>query len=59
MMHSAYYVHWGVVQISLTNMLIIIGMVVLFCLALVVPFPKGHQDTSSSSDRREDADERA
>lgn len=59
MTHSAYYVHWGVVQISLTNMLIILGMVVLFVLALVVPFPKGHQDTSSGPDRREDADERA
>lgn len=35
------YLHWGVVQISLTNFLIIVGMVVVFGLALVVPFPTG------------------
>lgn len=37
------YLHWGVIQISLTNLLIIIGMVVLFGLALVLPFPGGDQ----------------
>lgn len=36
---SGQYLHWGVVQISLTNFLIIVGMVVLFVLALVLPFP--------------------
>jgi hypothetical protein len=37
----AYYLHWGVVQISLTNFLIIVAMVVIFVLTLVVPFPGG------------------
>jgi hypothetical protein len=37
------YVHWAVVQISLTNLLIIAGMVVLFVVALVVPFPKSKE----------------
>ena len=37
------YVHWGVIQISLTNLLIIAGMVVLFVIALLVPFPHGKQ----------------
>jgi hypothetical protein len=41
------YLHWGVVQISLTNFLIIVGMVVVFLLALVVPFPRGHQQEHS------------
>ena len=43
---SAYYLRWGVVQISLTNFLIIIGMVLLFVAALLVPFPgsRQHQD---------------
>jgi large-conductance mechanosensitive channel len=36
----AHYLHWGVIQISLTNFLIIVAMVVLFLLALVVPFPQ-------------------
>jgi hypothetical protein len=38
------YLHWGVVQISLTNFLIIVGMVVVFVLALVIPFPGAHPD---------------
>jgi hypothetical protein len=33
------YLHWGVVQISLANLLVIVIMVVLFALALVLPFP--------------------
>jgi hypothetical protein len=35
------YIHWGVVSISLTNFLVIVGMVVVFGLALVIPFPRG------------------
>ena len=35
------YVHWGVVQISVTNLLVIVAMVILFILALVVPFGSG------------------
>ncbi len=33
------YIHWGVIQISVTNLTIIAVMVLLFILALVVPFP--------------------
>lgn len=33
------YVHWGVVQISVTNLAIIGSMIVVFVIALVVPFP--------------------
>jgi len=33
------YVHWGVVQISVTNLVFIGLMVVLFVLAILVPFP--------------------
>jgi hypothetical protein len=40
----AYYLHWGVIQISLTNFLIIVAMVVIFVLALVLPFPGGRDD---------------
>jgi hypothetical protein len=38
---GTYFLKWGVIQISLTNFLIIFGMVILFVLALVVPFPGG------------------
>jgi hypothetical protein len=36
------YVTWGVVSISVTNLLIIVVMVVVFVLALLLPFPAGH-----------------
>jgi hypothetical protein len=35
----AVYIHLGWFQISITNLLVIIGMVALFVLALVLPFP--------------------
>jgi len=38
----AYFIHWGVLQISLANLIVIAAMVVLFVLALVVPFPHRH-----------------
>ena len=41
---KAHYLHWGVIQISLTNFLIIAAMVLVFVLALVVPFPKPRTD---------------
>jgi hypothetical protein len=37
----AYFLHWGVVQISLSNFIIIVLMLVIFVLALVLPFPGG------------------
>lgn len=36
---SAYFLHWGVIQISLANLLVIALMAVVFILALVLPFP--------------------
>lgn len=38
-----HFLDWGVVQISLTNFLIIAVMVMLFVAALVIPFPGGRQ----------------
>jgi len=39
--HTGHYVHWGVVQISVANLVVIAVMVVVFVLALLLPFPKG------------------
>jgi hypothetical protein len=39
------YVTWGVVSISVTNLLIILLMVVVFVLALVLPFPHSHPES--------------
>jgi hypothetical protein len=46
------YVHWGVIQISLTNLTIIAVMVLLFILALVVPFPSHDESADEESGRR-------
>jgi len=40
------YVNWGVIQISVANLTIIGVMILLFILALVVPFPTGHGEQS-------------
>jgi hypothetical protein len=36
-----HYLHWGIVQISVANALVIVSMLVVFGLALVLPFPRG------------------
>jgi hypothetical protein len=41
------YLNWGVIQISLTNFLIIVAMIVVFVLALVLPFPRGREGDES------------
>jgi uncharacterized membrane protein len=35
----ATYLHWGFIYISWPNLLVIVGMIVLFAAAMVVPFP--------------------
>jgi len=37
------YFHWGFILISVPNLLVIAGMVVLFAIALVAPFPHGKE----------------
>jgi hypothetical protein len=48
MNEPAPYIHWGFILISLPNFVLICVMVLLFILALVVPFPhhgqKEHPD---------------
>jgi hypothetical protein len=36
----ATYLHWGVIQISVGNLIVIGLMILVFVLALVVPFPR-------------------
>jgi hypothetical protein len=43
MNNPGYYLHWGVVQISLANVIVIGLMLLVFVLALVLPFPRGRQ----------------
>lgn len=39
--HPGHYLHWGVIQISVANLVVIALMLLLFVLALLLPFPKG------------------
>jgi hypothetical protein len=39
--HPGHYVHWGVIQISVANLVVIALMVLVFVAALFLPFPKG------------------
>ena len=41
------YVHWGVIQISLSNLIIIGLMLVLFLLAILLPFPGNSRERES------------
>jgi hypothetical protein len=35
------YFHWGFILISLPNLAVIVGMVALFAVAVLAPFPHG------------------
>ena len=39
--HPGHFLHWGVIQISAANLVVIGVMVVLFIAALLLPVPKG------------------
>ena len=39
--HPGHYVHWGVIQISVANLVVIAVMIALFLLAILLPFPRG------------------
>jgi uncharacterized membrane protein YGL010W len=41
--HPGRYLDWGVVQISAANAIVIALMVVVFVLALLLPFPGGRR----------------
>ncbi|MFE7856788.1 hypothetical protein ACIRP3_21870 [Streptomyces sp. NPDC101209] len=40
---TGHYVHWGVIQLSVANLVVIGVMVVVFVLALLLPFPGGRR----------------
>ncbi|MFI5282075.1 MAG: hypothetical protein ACHQ0J_02980 [Candidatus Dormibacterales bacterium] len=42
------YFHWGFILISVPNLLVIVGMIVLFAVALVAPFPHGGEGDDGS-----------
>jgi len=40
------YLHWGVIQISVANLVVIVLMLLVFVLALFLRFPGRHDDGS-------------
>lgn len=42
--HPGHYVHLGVIQISVANLIVIGVMLLIFILAIALPFPGGHRD---------------
>lgn len=49
----ATYLSWGFILISIPNLLMIIGMIVLFIAALIVPFPHRGRTPVSKEPRDE------
>ncbi|GCD90784.1 hypothetical protein [Nocardioides sp. LS1] len=49
---AGHYLHWGVISISATNASIIVSMVVVFLLAIVLPFPHGKREDPTDRDPR-------
>jgi hypothetical protein len=37
---TGHYVHWGFIQISVANLVVIVLMIVVFILAILLPFPR-------------------
>jgi hypothetical protein len=43
------YFHWGFILISLPNLAVIVGMLALFAVAIVAPFPHQGRDEDGRS----------
>jgi hypothetical protein len=41
--HPGHYLHWGVLQISVANLVVILLMIAVFVAALLLPFPGGRR----------------
>jgi hypothetical protein len=41
---QAHFLHWGVIQISLANLIVIVLMLIVFALALLLPFPHADRE---------------
>ena len=39
-----YYIHWGVIQLSAANAIVIALMVIVFAVAVLAPFPRDREE---------------
>jgi hypothetical protein len=37
---NGHYIHWGFIQLSYSNFIVILLMIVVFVLAILLPFPR-------------------
>ncbi|MEO6703158.1 MAG: hypothetical protein ABI140_22160 [Jatrophihabitantaceae bacterium] len=53
-----HFLHWGVIQISVANLVVIAIMVTILVLALILPFPgaRSGQSSAVASHPKEDPD---
>ena len=49
----ATYLNWAFILISIPNLLMILGMILLFIVALVAPFPHGSEEPGAEEQRHE------
>ena len=46
--HPPHIVHWHFIYLSVSNIIVIAVMLIVFALAILIPFPKHEGDRSSS-----------
>jgi hypothetical protein len=51
-----YYLHWGVIQLSLANGVVILLMVIVFFAAILLPFPADKERRSGDSKHTQEDD---
>jgi hypothetical protein len=39
--HHASYLHWQFIDVSVSNVLVVVAMLVVFAIAILAPFPHG------------------
>ncbi len=48
--HGQTYIHWSIFDVSIANLIIIVAMIVIFGLALLLPFPKAKETLPPEED---------
>ena len=41
--HTGHYLHWGFIQMSVANLVVILLMIVVFAAAIAIPFRAGRR----------------
>ncbi len=44
--HPASYIHWLFIDVSVSNVLVVVVMFAVFAAAILLPFPHGHSNSA-------------